>query len=109
MCRSMRDMAMIKSAIPLVNNDGDISDNESKGFLTTYGWGSRVGTETWESRSVFGCVCDSSWEVRSGASADRAAAVIPKTVYGCVKMFRNGQNDCCKRVGDKPASWFDSD
>lgn len=75
----MRDMAMIESAMPLVNNDGDISGssvNQAKGFQVTYGWGSQAGTETWESRSLFGCVCDSSWEVRGDDSTNRAAMII---------------------------------
>lgn len=50
-CRSMREMGLTSAAEPLVAAD------------VAYGWESPEGAATWDSRSMFGCVCDSSWEV----------------------------------------------
>jgi len=47
----MREMGLMSAAEPLVTAD------------IAYGWASPEGSGTWDSRSMFGCVCDSSWEV----------------------------------------------
>lgn len=74
----MREMGFMRAAEPLVNASTDdvVSGrgDSAEGFEVAYGWGSQEGTATWESRSIFGCVCDSSWEVR--------AAATPRTNWG---------------------------
>lgn len=66
-CRSMREMGFMRTATPLVDATGDVSalGESATGFEVMYGRDSREGSSTWDSQSVFGCVCDSSWEVRA--------------------------------------------
>lgn len=63
----MREMGFMLEAEPLVNATSTAilgADGDGiEGFEVAYGWESPEGTATWESRSMFGCVCDSSWEV----------------------------------------------
>ncbi|CAM9199526.1 unnamed protein product [Ectocarpus sp. 12 AP-2014] len=76
-CRNMREMGMMRTAEPLVNSSTDASSSSrgdsADGFEVVYGWDSPEGTATWESRSVFGCVCDSSWEVGLGRGQTQQA------------------------------------
>ncbi|CAM9905044.1 unnamed protein product [Hapterophycus canaliculatus] len=75
-CRNMREMGFMHAAEPLVNNSADAvvaGIDSAEGFEIAYGWSSPEGTATWESRSIFGCVCDSSWEVGLGAGQTQEA------------------------------------
>ncbi|CAN0165475.1 unnamed protein product [Ectocarpus sp. 12 AP-2014] len=73
----MREMGMMRTAEPLVNASTEASSSSrgdsADGFEVVYGWDSPEGTATWESRSVFGCVCDSSWEVGLGRGQTQQA------------------------------------
>ncbi|CAM9651395.1 unnamed protein product, partial [Scytosiphon promiscuus] len=75
-CRNMREMGFMRAAKPLVNastDDVSTRGDSAEGFEVAYGWDSPEGTATWESRSVFGCVCDSSWEVGLGPGQTQEA------------------------------------
>lgn len=54
----MREMGLMGTAEPLVNATG-----LGEGYEVQYGWGAPAGSGTWDSRSVYGCVCESSWPV----------------------------------------------
>eukprot|EP00903_Cladosiphon_okamuranus_P007144 g6938.t1 len=64
-CRSMRDMGLMQAATPFVD--------ATAGSEVVYGWDTPEGSSTWDSRSVYGCVCDSSWEVGLGAGQTQEA------------------------------------
>lgn len=61
----MREMGFMRTATPLVS-ESEISGpgDSAEGFEVMYGRDSPEASSTWDSRSVFGCVCDSSREVR---------------------------------------------
>lgn len=69
-CRNIREMGLMSTATPLVNATGETGSNDTDedgwGFEVAYGWRVPAGSLTWDSRSVFGCVCDSSWKVPVG-------------------------------------------
>lgn len=70
-CRSMREMGVMGTATPLTNVTATSAaaatvHSDAEGFEVSYGgWHSPPGSATWDSNSVYGCVCDSSWEVCS--------------------------------------------
>lgn len=66
MCRNMRDLGLMQGATPLLDNTSASSTSAQEGFQVAYGWDSPAGTAAWDSRSVFGCVCDAPWEVSEG-------------------------------------------
>eukprot|EP00904_Undaria_pinnatifida_P008271 jgi/Undpi1/4574/HiC_scaffold_18.g07928.m1 len=61
-CRNMRDLGLMQGATPLLDNTSASSTSAQEGFQVAYGWDSPAGTAAWDSRSVFGCVCDAPWE-----------------------------------------------
>ncbi|CAN0345407.1 unnamed protein product, partial [Laminaria digitata] len=66
-CRNMRDMGLMQTATPLLHNaSSDAEEGVFQGYEVAYGWDSPAGTAAWDSRSVFGCVCDAPWEVSGG-------------------------------------------
>lgn len=63
----MREMGFMGAAEPLTNATGvtvDAWGESGEGYEVRYGWSAPAGSASWDSRSLYGCVCDSSWKVR---------------------------------------------
>ncbi|CAM9738275.1 unnamed protein product, partial [Choristocarpus tenellus] len=65
-CQSMREMGFTSTATPL-------SNTSPHGSVTLYGARALPGSATWDAHSIFGCVCDSKWEVGLGVNQTQEA------------------------------------